>query len=133
LPSATAEAARSGETSAPGACLVIGNGFEVVGAGEEGPQFGIDAPIVLGQALEFRLHTVVGFGDLGETLEDKSLSDMKPGEVGGASGILVEADPEHGVGVGEELLGLFKEAGRFRGHRVSPSRLISCMSGVRSR
>ena len=70
--------------------------------------------------------------DFPGALEDKRPGRMKYCKVSIASGFVAEIDGEFGAGGREALIGFFKAALRFRRHRSSPSRRISCISIVRS-
>jgi hypothetical protein len=95
-----------------GAFFVIGNALEVVGLRQKNPQIVLEVRIIL---------------------KDESLRGVKSGEIGGASGILVETDAEHDSGALKMLPSLPKKPARFRRHRSIPSRRISRMSDERSR
>jgi hypothetical protein len=67
------------------------------------------ARIILGQAEKFSLHAFMGLEHLADALKDESLRGVKSGEIGGASGILVETDAEHDSGALKMLPSLPKK------------------------
>ena len=105
----------------------------LVGLRQKNPQIVLEARIILGQAEKFSLHAFMGLEHLADALKDESLRGVKSGEIGGASGILVETDAEHDSGALKMLPSLPKKPARFWRHRSIPSRLISRMSDERSR
>lgn len=75
----------------------------------------------------------MGFGDLAGLLEDQGLRGMEHRQISAAPGIVAEPITQGGLGVDKALLRFFEIAAGLRRHRSRPSRLSSCMSGVRSR
>jgi len=74
----------------------------------------------------------MGFGRFSRALEDESLRSVEGRKIGSASGIVAETKTEAGAGISQAAPGFFKVTFDFRRHRSIPSRLSSCMSGVRS-
>ena len=75
----------------------------------------------------------MGLVYLAGSLEDQSLRGMECSEIRRPSRILVKTDTQHGVATLKVFLGLLQKAVGFRGHKLIPSRRISCMRGERSR
>jgi hypothetical protein len=93
----------------------------------------IGARIVFGEPEEFGLHAVLRFRGSPCPLEDVSLRNMKSGEIGGPRRIFIGADRQRQIGSGKHNPCLIQESDRPGFHKSRPSRLISCISGVRSR
>jgi hypothetical protein len=66
-------------------------------------------------------------------LEDQGLSGVQGSKIGSATGVLPEFDLQDRPGVGEGLARLIEVALGLRPQRSTPSRRISCISGVRCR
>src|SRR5208282_2474796 len=100
-----------------GASFTIGNSLEIVSAGEESAQGDRQIRVVLGQPQELRLHAPVGFKHSADALEYKRLGSVKAREVGRASRSIIEANAEHSVCLGEQVLRFRQKGGCLRGHR----------------
>ena len=79
------------------------------------------------------LRGAMGFWRLAVMLEDEGLGRVIARKTSRASGIVRQPYAQHRLGSLKKLPCLFEKAGCFRGQRSSPSSLISCMSGERSR
>jgi hypothetical protein len=79
------------------------------------------------------MHAAMGFGHPACPLEDQRLRSVEGGKISGAAGIVAEFDLQNRSGVGEGLSRLCQIGFGLRPHRSTPSRRISCISGVRCR
>ncbi len=114
-----------------GASLVVGNGFEIVAAAEEGPQLIVNARVVLHQPAKLALQAAMGFVHAPSVLEDQRLRRMKTGKVRGAAGSFIEVNAQHCVGLVQKLARLFEIGAGLFLHRSMPSARIAYISGMR--
>lgn len=112
--------------------FVIGEGFEVVGLRQKVRQFAAKARFVPREAGKLRMNAAMRFWHLAAALEDQGLRGVKRRETGSAAGSFGKREPGDRTRFAQRLSGFIQVTRRFRFHNSTPSRRISCISGVRS-
>ena len=115
-----------------GAGLVIGNGFQIIGAAEEGLQLRIEGRLVLHQAPQRVAHPAMPLDDPTGALDDHRVGRVQPGEIGRAAGLVGPVVGQHVLRLQQKFAGLVEEGGGFRGHKSTPSERSASINGVRA-
>jgi hypothetical protein len=109
---------------------VVGDCFEVVGAGQKADELGIGARVVLHYTVEFGLNAPMRLEHPALALKNHGLRDVEARQIASPSCIVRKADREYFVSPVQHLAGKRDEPVGLGLHNVRPSFLISCISGV---
>ena len=112
---------------------IVRHRFQVVRIGEKAPQGDVDRGFLTRQQTEPAAHTLMRLWRSAGSLEDERLRRVEAGKIACPPGLVRQRDAQHCLRLRQFLAGLGEMLSGFRRHRSTPSRRISCISGVRSR
>jgi hypothetical protein len=95
--------------------LIVRNSFKVIGAGKEGPQFNVEARVILHQTGKLTLNPTVPPSGFASALKDKGLRRMEASEIRCAACFVGPAmRVEQLLCFGKQLTRFFKKRGALR-------------------
>lgn len=112
--------------------LIIGYGFEVVGAAKEGAKLGVETRLILGQPPQLVLNAAMALDDPAGTLDDYRLRRMQSREICRTPGFVGPIVGKHVLRLQKKFASLLQEGRGFGTHKSMPSERTESISGVRS-